>query len=39
MHLSISEQCSIDQPRGIQQAIALMGHRASSLHAAHHAAK
>ena len=38
MHLSISEQCSIDQPRGIQQAVALMAHRAGSLHEAHHAA-
>ena len=38
MHLSVSEQCSIDQPRGIQQAIALMGHKANSLHEAHHAA-
>ena len=38
MHLSISEQCSIDQPRGIRQAVELLAHRLGSLHAAHHAA-
>ena len=38
MHLSISEQCSIDQPRGIRQAIELLTHRLASLHDAHHAA-
>lgn len=38
MHLSISEQCSIDQPRGIRQAIELLAHRRASLHEAHHAA-
>jgi len=38
MHLSISEQCSIDQPRGIRQAIELLTHRRDSLHEAHHAA-
>ena len=38
MHLSISEQCSIDQPRGIRQAVELLAHQASSLHQAHHAA-
>ncbi len=38
MHLSISEQCSIDQPRGIRQAVELLTHRRDSLHAAHHAA-
>lgn len=38
MHLSISEQCSIDQPRGIRQAIELLTHRRNSLHAAHHEA-
>ncbi|MDR2852284.1 MAG: DUF1841 family protein [Burkholderiaceae bacterium] len=37
MHLSISEQCSIDQPRGIRQAVELLAHRHSDLHAAHHA--
>jgi len=38
MHLSISEQCSIDQPRGIRQAIELLSHNRSSLHLAHHEA-
>lgn len=36
MHLSISEQCSIDQPRGIRQAVELLTHRLDSLHQAHH---
>jgi hypothetical protein len=36
MHLSISEQCSIDQPRGIRQAVELLAHRRDSLHLAHH---
>lgn len=36
MHLSISEQCSIDQPRGIRQAVELLTHKRNSLHAAHH---
>ena len=36
MHLSISEQCSIDQPRGIRQAVELLTHRRDSLHDAHH---
>ncbi len=36
MHLSISEQCSIDQPRGIRQAVELLTHRRQSLHLAHH---
>jgi hypothetical protein len=36
MHLSISEQCSIDQPRGIRQAVELLTHRRDSLHLAHH---
>jgi hypothetical protein len=36
MHLSISEQCSIDQPRGIRQAVELLTHRRNSLHPAHH---
>ncbi|MDD5031182.1 MAG: DUF1841 family protein [Rhodoferax sp.] len=36
MHLSISEQCSIDQPRGIRQATELLTHRLDSLHDAHH---
>ena len=38
MHLSLSEQCSIDQPRGIRQAIDALAVRLQSLHAAHHAA-
>ena len=38
MHLSISEQCSIDQPRGIRQAVELLTARLNSLHAAHHEA-
>jgi hypothetical protein len=37
MHLSISEQCSIDQPRGIRQAVEVLSHRCNSLHQAHHA--
>ena len=37
MHLSISEQCSIDQPRGIRQAVELLSKRLDSLHDAHHA--
>lgn len=37
MHLSISEQCSIDQPRGIRQAVELSTRRRDSLHDAHHA--
>ena len=36
MHLSISEQCSIDQPRGIRQAIELLTAKRNSLHDAHH---
>ena len=38
LHLSISEQCSIDQPRGIRQAVELLTHRRNSLHQAHHEA-
>ncbi len=38
MHLSISEQCSIDQPRGIRQAVELLAARRQSLHDAHHEA-
>ena len=38
MHLSISEQCSIDQPRGIRQALELLAARRDSLHEAHHEA-
>ena len=36
MHLSISEQVSIDQPRGIRQAVELLAARRGSLHTAHH---
>ena len=36
MHLSISEQCSIDQPNGIRQAVELLTARRNSLHDAHH---
>jgi hypothetical protein len=36
MHLSISEQVSIDQPRGIRQAFELLRARLGSAHAAHH---
>ena len=38
MHLSISEQCSIDQPQGIRQAVELLTERRNSLHQAHHEA-
>ena len=38
MHLSISEQCSIDQPRGIRQAVELLARRRDSLLDAHHEA-
>jgi hypothetical protein len=36
MHLSVSEQCSIDQPRGIRQAVELLTAKCDSLHDAHH---
>lgn len=36
MHLTISEQCSIDQPRGIRQAVELLAAKRNSLHDAHH---
>ena len=36
MHLSISEQIGIDQPRGIKQAVELLAAKCGSLHAAHH---
>jgi hypothetical protein len=38
MHLTISEQCSIDQPRGIRQALEHLAARRGSLHDAHHEA-
>ncbi len=36
MHLSIEEQCAIDQPTGIKQAVELLAARRGSLHEAHH---
>jgi len=36
MHLSISEQVAIDQPRGIKQAFALLATRLGSAHEAQH---
>jgi len=36
MHLSIDEQCAIDQPTGIRQAVQLLAARRGSLHDAHH---
>ena len=36
MHLSIAEQCGIDQPSGIRQAVALLATRRSTLHQVHH---
>ena len=36
MHLTVSEQCSIDQPRGIRQAVELLAAKRNSLHDAHH---
>jgi hypothetical protein len=36
MHLTIEEQCAIDQPTGIRQAVQLLAAQRGSLHAAHH---
>ena len=36
MHLTIVEQCSIDQPRGIREAVQRLAARRGSLHDAHH---
>ena len=36
MHLSITEQVSVDQPRGIKQAFELLARRLGSAHAAQH---
>jgi hypothetical protein len=36
MHLSIAEQCAIDQPTGIRQAVGLLAARRNALHEAHH---
>lgn len=38
MHLSLTEQVSIDQPRGIKAAVGKLAERRNSLHAAHHEA-
>ncbi|WP_085314251.1 DUF1841 family protein [Derxia lacustris] len=38
MHLSLAEQVSIDQPRGIKAAVQALALRHGSLHAAHHEA-
>ena len=38
MHLTISEQCSIDQPRGIRAAVEALTAKLDSLHEAHHQA-
>lgn len=36
MHLTISEQIAIDQPRGIKQAVGLLAAKRGSAHDAHH---
>ncbi|MBL8340926.1 MAG: DUF1841 family protein [Rubrivivax sp.] len=36
MHLTVEEQCSIDQPTGIRQAVQALAARRGSLHDAHH---
>jgi len=36
MHLTIEEQCAIDQPTGIRQAVQLLAARTGSMHDAHH---
>jgi len=38
MHLSLSEQLSVDQPQGIKAAVEALARRSGSLHEAHHAA-
>ena len=38
MHLSITEQVSIDQPRGVKAAIERLAQRLNSLHEVHHVA-
>lgn len=38
MHLTITEQLSIDQPRGIRQAVELLAARRGSMHEAQHEA-
>ncbi len=37
MHLTLSEQCNIDQPQGICQTVELLTARLDSLHDAHRA--
>lgn len=37
MHLSLTEQCSINQPVGIRQAVEHLAEQMQSLHEAHHA--
>jgi Domain of unknown function (DUF1841) len=36
MHLTITEQVAIDQPKGMAQSVRLLAHRHGSLHEAHH---
>lgn len=36
MHVTISEQCSIDQPSGIRAAVETLASQLDSLHEAHH---
>ena len=36
MHLTVDEQCGIDQPRGIRQAVEALAARRGSLHEAQH---
>lgn len=36
MHLSIAEQISVDQPRGVRTAFEILSHKLNSAHEAHH---
>ncbi|MFZ6772975.1 DUF1841 family protein [Undibacterium sp. SXout7W] len=36
MHLSIAEQISVDQPKGVKKAFQLLAHKFNSEHEAHH---
>lgn len=38
MHMSIAEQCSVDQPRGVREVVQSLAARLGSLHDAHHLA-
>ncbi len=38
MHVTISEQYAVDQPRGVKQALDLLAARLGSMHDAHHVA-